>query len=391
MGRLYNTHRPQFFYDIIGNNDVDILKGIIDRQSYKFKREYLLYSDHIGGVGKTTAALIFAKAVNCIDTKEGNPCNECDNCRSFDEGQYHDFININGSDYNQVDKVKPIVELAKQYPINPEGYKIIVIDEFQRMSPQAMSEFLHLFEFGNNRTIFLLTTTNKKSVIQPILSRVMPIEFRPPSVLDIHTELERVVEKDNITYSDYNLQRISTQANGSVRDALSILEKYTLSYGTIDDTVDVSNEIDLFVKDIARAVYKGTTKIEQSLYSYSPNTLDRFSSIIFQLLNYADLEHTIITKEVHKLVRPILTRSVLMDMAKMYLRHKPKTTSEFVLFLSIFEHETMGKEFEDYSDEEASMEDEEVVIEDTIFDIMKKQGFEMGARTGTEHKAVDHG
>jgi len=380
MSRLYNTHRPQCFDNIIGNNDVGILKGIISRESYKYKREYLLYSDHIGGVGKTTAALIFAKAINCTGAIEGNPCDGCENCKSFNVGQYPDFININGSDYNQVDKVKPIIELAKQYPINPDGYKIIVIDEFQRMSPQAMSEFLQLFEFGNNRTIFLLTTTNKKSVIQPILSRVMPIEFRPPSVTEIRAELERVVIKDDVLYTDANLQRISTQANGSVRDALSILEKYILSYGVVDGSVDVSNEVDLFVKDIARAVYKGTTQVEQSLHSYSPNTLNQFSTIVFQLLNYADIEHTIITEEIHKLVRPILTRTVLLDMAKMYLRHKPKTVSEFILFLSIFEHETMGREFEDYSDEEVA--NEEIATKDTIFDTMKKQGFEMGARHG---------
>ena len=372
--RLYNTYRPVTFDEIVGRSDVEIVKNIVKSGSYSYKREYLFHSDK-GGVGKTATAFIFAKAINCLNPIDGNPCNNCKHCTMFDDGMYPDFVNLSGVDYNQVDKVKPIIDLARQYPRIDNGYKVIVIDEFQRMSQQAMSEFLNIFEFGNNKTIFILTTTDKKSVIQPIMTRLMPITFSSPTHSEIKDMLTLICEKEQIKYTSDNINKIAIISDNSYRNAISILEKYILGYGSISVGVDIASSFDEMVSLVSKGIKDGISTIEQQLRVLPVNTINGFPILLFNLLNYNNLDTKIITRQVYESVRYILTRNMVLDMSRLYLKHKPKTIEELILFLSIFENDSLGVN---------NLDD---VTED-IYGKMVKKGFSAGVILSAKSKVA---
>jgi DNA polymerase III subunit gamma/tau len=364
--RLYNKYRPVLFDEVVGETDVHILKGVISSESYAYKREYLFFSDK-GGVGKTTTALIFAKAINCHNRKDGNPCNKCQNCLMFDAGTYPDFVSLSGVDYNQVDKVKPIIDLARQYPRVDGEFKVILIDEFQRMSPQAMSEFLNIFEFGDNKTIFILTTTNKKSVIQPILTRLMPIEFRSPTVTQIHNQLQVICEAENVEYTSHNLNLIALLSENSFRDSLTLLEKYIIGYGGVGKSVVITSKYDSFIELLSNCVQHGVHTVEQDFQLLSKNVILDFPTVIFQLLNYDDLDICLISSRSRERVKWVLTTDMLINMSKMYFKYKPVSVGDFMLFMTLFEVDHLGVVGVDPS-----------VKKLDVTKIMKQSGFSLG-------------
>jgi len=387
--RLYNIHRPTTFDEVIGNsNNTEVLKGIISKKTFRYKREYLFHSD-LGGVGKTTSALIFAKAINCENPIYGNPCNKCKHCVDFDNNNYQDMISLNGAKYNTVDKVKPIIDLSYQYPVRPDGYRVVVIDEFQRMSPQAMSEFLDLFEFGQNKTIFILTTTNIDTILQPILTRCLKLQFLRPPSSEVIGYLESILEKTNIPYDVDNVSKIVTTSGGSIRESLSIMEKYVMAYGSLTVDVKIESDIDYFVYLITKAITSGVSTVEQQFYSISSHVLDVIPSVLFEILYYDKVDYHSISKKVYNQCFPIL-RDVLMDITESYLKFKPSGHADLLLWLGMFEHENLNVrvaeipddvdtddlEYDDsFTDDSKSEEDSEPT---DIITIMRNNGFEVG-------------
>lgn len=279
---LYNKYRPQSYSAVINQDHVvNTLKAIVHKKSYDFNRNYLFHSS-IGGVGKTTLANIFAKAINCLNEQGGEPCNVCPNCKAFDAKSYSDVIYIDGAEYNKVEKVKPIVEIAKQYPINKNGMKIIIIDEVQRMSPEAMSEFLALFEFSFNKTIFLLTTTDASKVSQPIRTRCFQMELHSVSMTQIAGELEKIAIAENIEYSHNDLMKLADKSDGSLREAIQTMSQYNEAYGNIVDLPitfmydEFNNLVNLCMEGDIVSIQNKLTQIPMG------NIYNTFSKYLFQ-------------------------------------------------------------------------------------------------------------
>lgn len=280
---LYNKYRPDNYNSVIGQEPTSrTLKSIVNNKSYNFNRNYIFHSS-IGGVGKTTMALIFAKAINCMKAEDGEPCNICPNCIAFDKRQYSNLIYIKGNEYNSLDKVKPIIDIAKQPPISTKNeMKIVIIDEVQRMSPEAMAEFLDLFEFSYNKTVFILTTTNINKVLQPLRTRCFQFELVPTSTNAMSKNLATICEKENISYNSIDLEKIAEESNGSMRDAIQLMSKYYEAYGEIKD-LPISFQYDTFSELIDFCLGGDIEELQNKLIHIPmADIYSKFSKFLFQ-------------------------------------------------------------------------------------------------------------
>lgn len=232
--RLYNKYRPSKFDDVVGQSHVkQVLHGIVKKAHYDRYREYIFYSV-VGGVSKTTFAKIFANAIVCTNSvQSGEPCLECADCKRFLEGSHPDIIELNGADYNTVDSIRKVKDIADQYPINPNGYRVIIIDEFQRLSSAAQSEFLSMLEFGRNRTVFIFTTTEIGSVLQPIRTRCFEFEVYSLTISEIVSYLKFVCDSEGYEYDESVLNKIAVYSNGSMREAVKSLSVVYETFGKV--------------------------------------------------------------------------------------------------------------------------------------------------------------
>lgn len=322
---LYNEIRPKTFDDILGNEEnKKILKGIIRNKSYEIRKQYM-FSSTIGGVGKTTAAMIFSKAINCENTIDGNPCNNCKRCIEHDKGRNPYFIKLNGAEYNQVDKIKPIIEMGKQKTFDGT-YRVIVIDEVQRMSNQAISEFLDPFEFGDYKTVFILTTTNVSSVPQPVLSRLINLDFTPPSPNDIIGLFKRISPDEDVT------NFILSNYDGSVRDLLSKYEKYKIS-GLDVPKYSVYDDLSM---DILKSLVNGSSTVQFSIMQYEDKHIYKVPEIFYFWMSGSDYKCPISDSVLNKM-RSLIPKKVIKDISKDFLKYKPSNMEELSLFLSFYD------------------------------------------------------
>ncbi|MBR0399812.1 MAG: DNA polymerase III subunit gamma/tau [Mogibacterium sp.] len=229
---LYRAERPEVFEDIIGQKHiVKILQNQI--RTGTVSQAYLFAGTH--GTGKTTTARILAKAVNCLEgepgtesaEKEGGgtiPCGHCENCEAIREGRFVDVIELDAASNNGVDDLRAIIDMVK-YPPSVGRYKVYIIDEVHMLSQAAENAFLKTLEEPPEHAIFILATTDPQKVRQTIRSRCMELNFRRVSEEELAAGMERICAKRGIEVTSDALITIASRADGSVRDALSILEQ----------------------------------------------------------------------------------------------------------------------------------------------------------------------
>ena len=222
-------YRPDSFETLIGqDNIVQTLKNSIKRG--KLAHAYLFCGPR--GVGKTTTARLFAKAINCANpTKDMDPCGECESCKSFEEGRSYCIHELDAASNNGVDDIKNLMDQV-QIPPQVGKYSVYIIDEVHMLSTAAFNAFLKTLEEPPAHAIFILATTEKHKILPTILSRCQTYDFNRISVPDIVRNLRMIATKENVSIDDESLHVIAQKADGAMRDALTIFDQTVAFCGT---------------------------------------------------------------------------------------------------------------------------------------------------------------
>lgn len=215
-------YRPMSFDSVVGQQALTTtLKNAV--KSGKLAHAYLFCGPR--GVGKTTCARIFAKAINCEHpTTDGEACNECESCKAFAEGRSYNIFELDAASNNSVENIKSLMEQTR-IPPQVGRYKVFIIDEVHMLSTAAFNAFLKTLEEPPAHVIFILATTEKHKILPTILSRCQIYDFERMTVPNIISHLKNVAEKENIQYEEEALAIIAEKADGGMRDALSIFDQ----------------------------------------------------------------------------------------------------------------------------------------------------------------------
>lgn len=242
-------YRPMSFDSVVGQQALTTtLKNAV--KSGKLAHAYLFCGPR--GVGKTTCARIFAKAINCEHPiAEGEACNECESCNAFNEGRSYNIFELDAASNNSVENIKSLMEQTR-IPPQVGRYKVFIIDEVHMLSTAAFNAFLKTLEEPPAHVIFILATTEKHKVLPTILSRCQIYDFERMTVRDIIGHLKSVAEKENIKYDEQALNVIAEKADGGMRDALSIFDQAAsfsqgdISYQKVIEDLNVLDEENYF-------------------------------------------------------------------------------------------------------------------------------------------------
>ena len=228
---LYRKWRPAHFDDVSGQDAItDILKYEVAHN--KLSHAYLFCGSR--GTGKTTCAKILAKAVNCLNPKNGNPCNECEACRSIDSGISTDVIEMDAASNNGVDNVR---DMKDEIAFTPAllKYRVYIIDEVHMMSGSAFNALLKTLEEPPSYVVFILATTEFHKLPTTIVSRCQRFDFRRISSENIMARLKHIAKHENISLTDDGARVIARVSRGGMRDAVSLLELCAGSRRTVDE------------------------------------------------------------------------------------------------------------------------------------------------------------
>ena len=238
-------YRPQTFHSVVGQRHITMtLKNAIERG--QLAHAYLFCGPR--GVGKTTCARIFAKAINCQNPQAGEACNECESCRSFNEGRSLNVHELDAASNNSVDDIRNLIDQVRVIP-QVGRYSVFVIDEVHMLSTAAFNAFLKTLEEPPQHAIFILATTEKHKIIPTILSRCQIYDFNRIKVEDGVEYLRHIASQEGVTADDEALNLIAHKADGGMRDALSMFDKAVSFCGTSLNYKDVATTLNILDYD----------------------------------------------------------------------------------------------------------------------------------------------
>ncbi len=214
-------YRPRFFSEVIGQEvPVRILKNAV--RSGKVAHAYIFAGPR--GVGKTTVARILAKALNCINPKDGEPCGKCENCLEIDRGNFPDLIEMDAASNRGIDDIRAIKEAVSYTPIKG-NFKVYIIDEAHMLTKEAFNALLKTLEEPPPRTVFILCTTEYDKIIPTILSRCQRIIFGRVREENIKAYLKKICDQEKLECEEEALSAIARASEGCMRDAASLLDQ----------------------------------------------------------------------------------------------------------------------------------------------------------------------
>lgn len=260
-------YRPMSFDTVVGQQALTTtLKNAVS--SGKLAHAYLFCGPR--GVGKTTCARIFAKAINCMHpTADGEACNECESCKAFNEQRSFNIFELDAASNNSVESIKSLMEQTR-IPPQVGKYKVFIIDEVHMLSQQAFNAFLKTLEEPPSYVVFILATTEKHKILPTILSRCQIYDFERMNVPSTVNHLKMVAEKEGISYEEEALTLIAEKADGGMRDALSIFDQaasFCQGNITYDKVIEDLNELDAdnYFKMVDMALQNKVTELMMTL------------------------------------------------------------------------------------------------------------------------------
>ena len=233
---LYNRYRPQRFDELIGQEHVvrTLQNALVHN---RLSHAYLFSGER--GTGKTTAARLLAKAVNCLEGIQAETCGSCDHCQAIANGSFLDLIEMDAASHRGIDDIREIRELT-QFAPGAGRYRVYIIDEIHQLSPPAKDALLKTLEEPPPQTLFVLATTEPHRVPATIRSRTQHLTFRRIGVLELTTQLRAIAEAEGAQIDEAALHTLARNAGGSARDAVSLLDQ-ALAYSDNDATADAVN------------------------------------------------------------------------------------------------------------------------------------------------------
>lgn len=218
---LYRQYRPKVFEQVLGQDKViNVLKNQIKNKN--FSHAYLFAGER--GCGKTSAAKIFAKAINCLNPKDGSPCLECENCRAIEEETSLDVVEMDAASNRRIDDIRNLRDNVIYPPANLK-YKVYIIDEAHMITREAFNALLKIMEEPPKHLVFILATTEIDKIPKTILSRVQKFEFNKIDSSKIKEQINIILKDQNVKMENEAIDLIITKAKGAMRDALSILDQ----------------------------------------------------------------------------------------------------------------------------------------------------------------------
>ncbi|MGI2304288.1 DNA polymerase III subunit gamma/tau [Staphylococcus cohnii] len=263
---LYRMFRPQSFEDVVGQEHVTkTLRNAIS----KGKQSHAYIFSGPRGTGKTSIAKVFAKAINCLERSNGEPCNECAICTGITRGTNSDVIEIDAASNNGVDEIRNIRDKVKYAP-SESKFKVYIIDEVHMLTTGAFNALLKTLEEPPAHAIFILATTEPHKIPPTIISRAQRFDFKAISHDEIVERLQFVADAQDIEYDNAALDFIAKASEGGMRDALSIMDQ-AIAFGddhlTLQDALNVTGSVDAqALNDLLKEIVEGDVKTAFSTY-----------------------------------------------------------------------------------------------------------------------------
>lgn len=281
---LYRVYRPQKFEDVVGQEHITkTLRNQIENNN--IGHAYLFSGTR--GTGKTSTAKIFARAVNCLESIEQEPCNECEVCRDILHDNIMDVVEIDAASNNSVDDIRELRENVKYSPTKAK-YKVYIIDEVHMLSQGAFNALLKTLEEPPSYVIFILATTEPHKIPATILSRCQRFDFKRVTVKDITSRMKKICVEENIEVEEKALNLIARNSQGALRDALSILDQ-CISFG--DNKIEYKDVVELL----------GTVNVEQ-LFDLAQYIINQDTKESLKILN----EFIVWGKDIRNLINDLI-------------------------------------------------------------------------------------
>jgi DNA polymerase III subunit gamma/tau len=303
--------RPQIFNDVVGQEHItSTLKNAI--KNNRIAHSYIFTGPR--GVGKTTTARILAKALNCLNPVDSEPCNKCELCLSIQNGQSMDIIEIDGASNRGIDEIRTLRESVKYSPSRGK-YKIYIIDEVHMLTKESFNAFLKTLEEPPSHTVFIFATTDIQKVPLTIISRCQRFDFRRIQLNTIKTLLKEIAKSENIEIEDKTLTIIAKKADGALRDAESFFDQIVSYCGNKIDQETVSKMLNLIDDEIY-------FNISDAVLKKDFNEVFRVSGLLFDNgYDFGDFINGLI-EHFRNILTVILTKKTdLVETAEVYKSH----------------------------------------------------------------------